>query len=110
MPLDFLPRRFVGIGGLLRQGMYPSMNIGVVPLIIINNDIDYLLRCLRGSCIVQIHQRLPIDLSLEDGKILSNGLYVQSGLYHCNVIVKKFVLQVKTHAYTQFISNDLIDS
>lgn len=86
--LDFLTGSFVGVSGFLRQGVHPTVNIGVVPLIVVHDHIDYLLWCLRGGRVVQIHQGLSVHLPVKDGKILSNGEYVQSCLYHCKVEAK----------------------
>lgn len=67
----FLPGLFINVRCFLGKGMNPPMDIGIVPTVIVHNGIYHLLRGLGSSGIVQIHQGIPIDLSIQYWKVLS---------------------------------------
>ena len=56
-----LTHRLVRCGCPFSQGMHPSVNIGIVGLIIVFQDLQDLDRFLGGGCIVQINQRLVVN-------------------------------------------------
>ncbi len=47
----------VAVGALLAQPMDAAVYVGVVPFVSLGDRLDYLSRMLRGSAVVEIHQR-----------------------------------------------------
>jgi hypothetical protein len=47
------------------------MDVGVVVLVIMHQRVNHRARFLRRGGVVEINQRLAVDLLVEDGKILS---------------------------------------
>ena len=60
--LKGLTRLLKGIGRQLRKVVYPAVNVRVVARVIIYYSVDNRLRCLRGGRVIEVQQRLPIDL------------------------------------------------
>ena len=58
----------VSCGSFLSEMVSSSVDIGVEPLVVMATDFEDDFRFLRGSCIVEIHQRLSMNLMLEDRK------------------------------------------
>ena len=65
------------LGRNLRQVMYATVNIRVLALVIPHQRVDHRPRFLRSRRIVQIHQRMPVHLRLQNRKILPNPLHVE---------------------------------
>ena len=69
--LEFGTAGLVAFGGLPSQGVDGSVNVGVglriVPVHRIQND----LRLLRGGCVVEVDQRVAVDLALKNRELVS---------------------------------------
>ena len=61
---------------LFRQRVNTAVDVGVVVLVVVDQGIDDLVRLLGGRCVIEIDQRLAVDLSLQDRKVLANGFDV----------------------------------
>ena len=59
--------------------MDAAVNIGVIALIIIHERVDDALRFLRRGGVVEVDERLPVDLLVEDREI---GAEVGPGFVH----------------------------
>ena len=57
--------------------MHATMNVGVVLLVVSARWIDHRLRFLRCRRIVQINQRLAVNLPPEYGKVTAELLHVE---------------------------------
>ena len=68
------PRRFVLLGRVLGEIVHAAMNVGVVALVVMRDGVDHRPRLLRGRGVVEVHQRMPVHLLLQNGKIAANRL------------------------------------
>ena len=59
------------ISSLLREVMHPTMHIGIHIEILIAHRIEHTQRLLRGSRVVEIHQRFSINLTSQYREILT---------------------------------------
>ena len=59
--------------------MHRAVNVGVLGGLVAHQTVDHLLRHLAGCGVVQIHQRLVVDLQLEDGKVSANAFDIKGG-------------------------------
>ncbi len=66
-----LPRRLVSRRGAVAQFMDAAMDVRVVALVIMHQRVNHRARFLRRGGVVEINQRLAVDLLVEDRKILS---------------------------------------
>ena len=81
--------------GGFRQVVHATVDVGMLSSLIMHQAIDHLLRHLAGCRIVEIDQRISLDLKFEYRKIRANAFDVerrtepglQGGLYniHCSV-------------------------
>ena len=62
-------RGFEGVRGAVAQLMDAAMNIGVVVFVIMHERINDAAGLLRRGGVVEINQRLAVDLLMENGKI-----------------------------------------
>ena len=53
------------------------MNVGIIGQIVVVNRVNNDLRLLRRGRVVQVHQRLAINLLFQDREILPNLLYIE---------------------------------
>ena len=60
---------FVGFGRLLAQIMHPAVDVAVLVQVIVPLSVDDAQRLLRGGSIVEIDQRLAINLLVENGDL-----------------------------------------
>src|SRR6185437_10838221 len=67
---------FVLIRRSLRKGVHPTMNIGVVALVVVRDRVYHLARLLRGRGIIQVHQRMTMHLLMKDREVRANALDV----------------------------------
>ena len=74
---DFLTRRFIGLGGLVRQRMNAPMDIRIGRARLVRDPVDDGVRLLRAGRIVQIDQRLAVDLPRQDRKFCPDGTNVE---------------------------------
>ena len=56
------PRRIVRLGSAHAQRVYAAMDVGVIVLIVVRNGVNHSARFLRGGCVIQINQRLAVNL------------------------------------------------
>ena len=86
MLLNRLTCFFITICCLLTQLMNTSMNISIIITVVICNNINNLLWCLRRCCIIKIHQRFTIYFSVENRKIFPNFINIKccilSSIFH----------------------------
>ena len=75
--LHLLARAFVSGGRFLAQVMNAAMNIGMFVFEINAATIDYHLRHLRGSSIVEIDQRLAVHRLAQHRKVCADALDIQ---------------------------------
>lgn len=61
-------------GGLLGKEMHASVDIGIDIIIFIDHRLNHLFGLLGCGTIVEINERMVIDLSTEDGKIFTDIL------------------------------------
>ena len=52
--------------------MNAAMDVGVVVLVIIHQRLDHRARFLRGGGVVEIDERLPMDLLIQNREIAPN--------------------------------------
>jgi hypothetical protein len=69
---NLAPGTLVEDGGSLPQGVHRAVHIRVVLLVEALQLVDDLARLLRGGGVVQIGERLAVDLLVENGKVLAN--------------------------------------
>ena len=69
-------RLLIGVRGLLGQGMHPPVDVCIVAGVVIHNSVNNLPWGLGGSCIVEIYQRLSVNLAMQYREVLP---------YFCNV-------------------------
>ena len=77
--LDLLAGLLVGVGCTGGQGVGAAVNVGIVVRIEIRDGVDHALRLLRRRGIVEPHERLAVDLLIQDRKILADGRHVEGG-------------------------------
>ena len=61
---------FVGLSRLLAQIMYPTMDVAILVQVIFTLALNDTQRLLRGGSIVEIHQRLAVDLLVKDRELV----------------------------------------
>ncbi len=75
--LRLVPCFFELRGGVLAQGMHRTMNIGVLLGLIPHQPVDHGLRHLAACGIVQIHQRLAVDMARKNREIRTYARHIQ---------------------------------
>ena len=61
----------------LRQIMHAAMNIRVFALVVPHQRVDHRPRFLRCGRVIEINQRMPMHLRVQDRKILPDSLHVE---------------------------------
>ncbi|QTK78267.1 hypothetical protein AT6N2_C0356 [Agrobacterium tumefaciens] len=84
-PAHFFARRFIGVGCGIGEEMQAAMHVCVLICISMRNGVDHHLRLLSGRAVVEIDQRLAIDLARQDREILAHGFDVIRGR-HCGLV------------------------
>ena len=74
--LGRVPGAFVVGGRPLAQGVYATMHVGVVPLVVVTHGIDDAPGLLTGGAVVQIDEWMAVHLLVQNGKILAHFVYV----------------------------------
>ena len=69
----------VGGGGALGELVNAAVDVGAVHFVEAADGIDHRERLLGGGGAIQIHQRLAVDVLLEDREILPDPLHVKIG-------------------------------
>ena len=72
--------RFVGLGGLGAQGVHGAADVGVVPAVEIVLGSDHRQRLLRGVGVVEVQQRLAVDLALQQREVGAYPCPVDAGV------------------------------
>ena len=65
------PGGFVAGRGAIAQFVDAAVDVGVVVFVIMHQRVNHRARFLRRRGVVEINQRLAVDLLVEDGEILS---------------------------------------
>ena len=74
---EFFPRLFVERGRQLAQIMHATVNIGVLLGVITVQRVDDRMGFLAGGAVIEIDQRLAVNLTGEQRKILADALNVE---------------------------------
>ncbi len=74
---DFDPYCFEGGAGLTAQIVHTTVDVGVLPAVKPENCFDDCVRLLGGGCVVEIYQRAPMYLLLQNGKVLPDSLDIE---------------------------------
>ena len=72
-----MPRALVTLGRLLAQAENTPMNIRILFGIILRQGIDHSQRLLRRRRVIQIRERLAVDLFPEDREVFSYLFYIE---------------------------------
>ena len=75
-------RGFKGVGRAVAQFVDAAMDIGVVVFVIMHQRVNHRARFLRRGGVVEIHQRLAVDLLIENRKILSQRGPINDFSFH----------------------------
>ena len=62
-------RGFVGAGGAIAQFVNAAVDIGVVVLVVAADGIEDGARLLRGGGVVEVDERMAVDLLIEDREV-----------------------------------------
>jgi hypothetical protein len=73
---DFFARVFVSFGGFIGEEMQPPMHVGVLGRIGCIEPIEHRARLLRRRRIIEIDERLAIDLHRQDREIRPDAVHV----------------------------------
>ena len=60
----------------MRKIVNTTMHVGIYIEVFIPHGVEHHERLLRGCCIIEINQRLLIDLATQDGEILTYLIYI----------------------------------
>ena len=74
-----LARVLVGFGGALAQQVHAAMDVRVVVRVVVDERVDDRLRLLAGGGVVEINQRLAVNLFPENREIFPDPLHIESG-------------------------------
>src|SRR5262245_55862683 len=66
--------------GLLAQEVDPAMDIRVLRQVILSDRIEHVLRFLARGRVVEVDERFPVNLLLENGKVVPNSFDSKRGL------------------------------
>ena len=71
-----LPRALVGFGRLVGEVMQPAMHVGILRGVGLVQAIEHRLRLLRRGGVVEIDERLAVNLGGENGEIRADTVHV----------------------------------
>ena len=80
-----LARALVAFGRLVGEIMQPAMHVGVLRGVSLIEPVEHGLRLLRGSGVVEIDQRLAVNLRRQDRKIRPDAVHVVGAVPHCRM-------------------------
>ena len=66
----------VGVGRLLRQRVHAAVHVAVVLLDELALGVEHLPRLVRRRRVVEVDQRLAVDLARQHGEVLADRLHV----------------------------------
>ena len=69
----------VALGGPFGEGVHAAMNIGVLRLVVIHDGIDHGLGLLGSGGVVQVNERLAVNLCRQNREILAQAVDVVAG-------------------------------
>ena len=75
---DVFACAFVGVGRALTQRMHAAMHVGVIALVVAGDRVDDRARTLARRGIVEIDERLAVDLLRKDRKVAPNRSDVEA--------------------------------
>jgi len=78
MLCDGLPGGFVGGSGRLGKPVNTTVDIGVDSLVVVPGRVENAKRFLGGGGVIEIDERFPVDLLIQDGKLLAKLIGIQS--------------------------------
>ena len=73
---DAFASTFVNAGGAIAQLVNAAMDVGVVVLVVALDGLENLTRFLRGGAVVEVDERVPVDLLIQDREIFAQLLPV----------------------------------
>ena len=74
-----VPRLFVGVGGGAGEVVGAAVDVRVERLVIMARGVHHRARLLGGGGVVEVNQRVAVDLAVEDREIVVDGLERQHG-------------------------------
>ena len=80
-----LARRLVGFRRLVGEEVQPAMHVGVFARIRLLDAVEHRLRLLRRGGVVEINERLAVDLHRQRRKIRADALDVITAVVDCRV-------------------------
>ena len=98
-----LARALVALGRLVGEIMQPAMHVGVLRGVDLIEPVEHGLRLLRGRSVVEIDQRLAINLRRQDRKIRPDAVHVVGAVTHCRMHCQlpRFSQTVQRHQRVQ---------
>ncbi len=75
---DLGPGALVRLGGLRAQRVHGAGDVAVVLLEVRAHDLEHLARLLRGVRRVEVDQRMPVDLTVENREVRPDLLHVEA--------------------------------
>jgi hypothetical protein len=76
-PPDGGARLLVGLGGALTEPVHAAMDVGVLLDVVLRHAVDHDLRLLRRRGIVEIDERLAVNLPPQEWEVLTNRRRVE---------------------------------
>ena len=70
---------FVVLSGVLAEGVDTTVDVGVFGGVVAHQLVDYRLGLLGGGAVVEVDQRLAIDLLLQDREVRPNFFRIETG-------------------------------
>ena len=64
-----VPGLLEGVGRTVAQGVDAAVYVGIVMAVIVTDRLDHARGLLGGGGIVQVHQRMAVDLLVQDGEV-----------------------------------------
>ena len=76
---DAGPGAFVGFGRARTQLVQAAMDVGVVALVVTAERVEDRAGFLGGGGVIEVDERMPVDLLVENREILPQGLPIDGG-------------------------------
>ena len=81
----FFPRAFVSLGRLVGEIMQPAMHVGVLRGVGLLQPIEHRARLLRRGGVVEVDERLAVNLLGQNREIRPDAAHVISPVGHCRM-------------------------
>src|SRR5207249_1721268 len=75
--------RLEGCGGAIAQFVNAAMNVRIVAFVIISQCVNDCGRLLSSRRVIEVDQRMAVDLLIEDGKVLAEVFPIDLLLLFC---------------------------